>query len=1091
MVNDNSWYSVANTTPQSEPQYGKIIYGTPTYGKPLYPGDTYEYKEPAQQSLTNYQPQPEQKGFLGEAADVFRSIVPQSVRDFGGRTLRGLSSAEYALNLISPQGRQYGTELGETIGSIPYAGGLARTAFDIGASPLTFLTAGFGAAPISGVRGLGVVAKALGASPEIGSFGARALSAAGLNLAGTYGAEGGQYLAQKAGLSEEGQLAAGIAGGLLGGGLAASRLATKGMGAEAAAQAFKPQTAAESVFGIQALEPELSRTQTLLSHLKETIGFGVPDNEYATPIMQERRRIREVTDSQSSRLGNLADYVYSLFDTDKNGSIRNLEGAPTVQDVAAKLPLYAKELDEKQLAGLTRLRDELTPFNQALNEMGITPNLRSDIIEGGFYLPRGRALEEGVEMPLVRPASAMRGSKKGFERPEEFETMATGIQKGYTYAPFPETIQSYIRDLGNRVGDQWATNQFKESGLGMTAKESLLASNPSLAAKKEAIDNSLTKLLTAEKSLNDDTVRVIERFISDPDFTDIEELRAALPATVKSGTYAGMTREDLQKALIQTKSDLNDIRGTWKDEIQRASQEPGKGAIGLYGLTGSSFPKEVSNVANKYLNQEMQLAGRGSQVLGIPKAFNNIMRGLRASADLSFMGIQGLLGAATHPLEYGKAMKVALQSIADPDAFAKFVNNFDDTARATGRLTSSDWAGLGSKISGGVTEFSPSASGRIGQMVGKLPGVSQSERAFSSFGDSLRLLSNDGLYRAMNVGDRALSQNELQQITKFSNLMTGYSNRRFAGDLGEIATFAPRFFQSQLDLLGSALLGGEPIVRDQAFKSLRNLIGVGTLLTYAANTARGEETSFNPSDPNFMRIRDVGGNDVSLFGPWDSLMRGISAAGMGDFSYIARTKASPAVGIAWDLLSGKTFTGKEAGTPEYFLRQLLPFSVSEIGTEPLSKTAIGLTGVKASPLTVGEQVERGRYEQLNPEDQFKGINPLAWGAMQKNLPDLADSKNYGEWYQNTSGEISKRLTQMGMPKDFAAMQAQTIIQDHPYVKVYNDLKNYMEMQWIANHPEDAVKKWREDMVKPYGDKTKWNPTKDQERLLYAALAGIR
>jgi hypothetical protein len=639
--------------------------------------------------------------------------------------------------------------------------------------------------------------------------------------------------------------------------------------------------------------------------------------------------------------------------------------------------------------------------------------------------------------------------------------------------------------VGNRVGDQWATNQFKESGLGLTAKESVLESNPALAAKKEAIDNSLSKLLTAHKSLTDDTVKVIERFISDPDFTDIEELRAALPATVKRGTYAGMSYGDLQQALVNAKADLNDIRGQWKSAIEKAKNEPGKGSIGFYGLTGSAFPDAVANVANKYLNQEMPLAGRGSQTVGVVKAFNNIMRGLRASTDLSFMGIQGLLGAATHPFEYGKAMKVALQSVVDPNAFGKFVNNFDDAARAAGRLTSSDWAALGSKISGGVTEFSPSAAGKIGQVVGKVPGVSQSERAFSSFGDSLRLISNDGLYRAMTIGDKALSQNELQQITKFSNLMTGYSNRRFLGDTGELFQFAPRFFQSQLDLLGSALLGGEPIVRQQAFNSLRNLIGVGTLLTYAANTARGEETSFNPADPNFLRIRDVGGNDVSLFGPWDSLMRAISSGAKGDFSYVARTKASPAVSMAWDLITGKTFREQESRTPEYFARQLLPFSISEIGSEPLSKTAIGLTGVKAQPLTVPEQVERGRYEQLGPEDQFKGIKSFAWNAMKEDLQDLGKSKNYREWFDNTLNEVINELIQSGIPKEFAANEARILMQSHPYVEVYNELTNLLETKWIADHPDEALKRWQEDMGKKFGDETKWTPTKDQENLMYA------
>jgi hypothetical protein len=239
-----------------------------------------------------------------------------------------------------------------------------------------------------------------------------------------------------------------------------------------------------------------------------------------------------------------------------------------------------------------------------------------------------------------------------------------------------------------------------------------------------------------------------------------------------------------------------------------------------------------------------------------------------------------------------------------------------------------------------------------------------------------------------------------------------------------------------------------------------------------------------------MRIRDVGGNDVSLFGPWDSLMRAISSAGKGDFSYIARTKASPAVGIAWDLLSGKTFTGKEAGTPEYFLRQLLPFSVSEIGAEPISKTAIGLTGVKASPLTVTEQVERGRYEQLNPEEQFKGITPFAWNTMKENFEGLKDSKNYGEWYQNTLEGVTKELIGRGIPKEFASIEANKLVQKHPYVEVYNELKNLMEMQWMASHPQEALKKWDEERTKPDTDKTKWKLTKDQTELLYAIYSNM-
>lgn len=162
------------------------------------------------------------QSIFSEAADVFRNVVPQEVRDVLGRGLRAATSAEYALNLLPFDEGRLGTDIGETLGKIPYAGGLARTTFDIGASPANILTAGLGAEALLGSRAAMVGGRLLGATPEIGStFGGRLLASTAAGVGGVYGGEAGQYLAEKAGLPEPAQAAAGFAGGLIGGGLGA------------------------------------------------------------------------------------------------------------------------------------------------------------------------------------------------------------------------------------------------------------------------------------------------------------------------------------------------------------------------------------------------------------------------------------------------------------------------------------------------------------------------------------------------------------------------------------------------------------------------------------------------------------------------------------------------------------------------------------------------------------------------------------------------------------------------------------------------------------------------------------------------------
>lgn len=940
-------------------------------------------------------------------------------------------------------------------------------------------------------------------------------------------------------------------------------------------------SASQRLFGIKAPEPGLSSADEALNWLKRTIGVGVPEEDVATPIMRERARVKQIVDSQSARMGAVADDVTRVFEADRAGRITALPGQPTIQDVAARLPQYAPYLSNDQRLALAKLRAEVEPFSDALMENGIDLRSRADVQDGGFYLPRGNAGLEGADEPLkVGTGRGGAGGKKGFERGAAFDSMAEGIDAGYRYAPFRDAIQSYAKQAGDRAIDAYATNAFKASGLGEGVKDRLMRENPSLVSEWDQVNHDLAsvrgRLATAEQRAGVSGGRVDELdrafadvaraqpeggaaplarvptelrnlkaegndlFYDDPLNRDLglgmDKVVQRLESLVPDGTErvrfldtaiartqrridvlaqrgGGYTQQakDLRAELGTLQAHYDGIAPEYRRAFEHAQATPREqGSIGFAGLNGTTFPDEVANVANKYLNAEKKATGTGTTALNTVAAFNGLMRGLRASLDVSFMAIQGLLGAASHPIAYGKALGVALKSLADDRALGAFISHFDETAQAAGRLDSRGWAAHGARIGGSDTEFSIGKGvAKIGPALqgGNIPGTSLipglreglnpirgSNRAFGTFGDALRLLTDDALYKARQSAGRTLSPDEIGEIAHFGNLMTGYANWRVGGDVGALAEFAPRFFASQLELAARAM-GGRGIAADEARKSLVELIGIGTAITVGANEARGYETDFKPGSPNFMRIRNVAGTDVSLFGPWDSLVRGVVYAGKGDFSYMARSKASPAVALAWDYLSGESFLGERTrDTPqqavEYFLKQLVPFSASgPVNGEPLSSAAIGVTGLKATPLSNTERVQMGDFKTLNAANQFKALSAQSWKLLHDSpsaspaiKAELEKYPSFYEWYAATADEYERQARERGANPADARVLAERATQGHPYYKAYQNAKDHLETQWIIDHPKEARAKFEEQSALPQRDRT-WMPTKEQRALI--------
>lgn len=511
----------------------------------------------------------------------------------------------------------------------------------------------------------------------------------------------------------------------------------------------------------------------------------------------------------------------------------------------------------------------------------------------------------------------------------------------------------------------------------------------------------------------------------------------------RASARAGQTGADL----AQLKADRDALAGDWEHAKALARQTPqGRAAIGLAELQGTDFPTQMANAANRILQSEMSTSGRLSQTIRSMAALNNLLRGMRATADWSFAGIQGAIGLANDPRAYWQAMKTAYQVLGDPNMRAAALGQWDEQNLAQGFLGMRGWTAAGIHQGASQTEYT--LRGGPLKALTQMQGIGAPARgvkavveganeAFGTFGDLLRMYHADMLLkRALAKGQidqaavlraqQGMIDPRIRAIANHANLVTGWSPNKFGGEMGDVIQFAPRFFQSQLELSANALMKGG-IEGKLARREMLQYLGLAAGTTVLANLALGngfgewakpfKDDSFE-KNPNFMRIR-AGGRDYSLFGPWDSLLTAMMAAGNGDLTYLARTKASPVVQMTWDLLTGEDFMGNrvEPGAnwdfAEWMAKQVTPFSLQDIpataqqalegdvfgaGLGLLTETA----GVKSSPMTPNEELDAiaqrtaGKpYWDLEPyqREAIKEANPDVW---QRSVERGSDARQRAE-----------------------------------------------------------------------------------------------
>jgi len=775
--------------------------------------------------------------------------------------------------------------------------------------------------------------------------------------------------------------------------------------------------------------------------------------------------------NQASVLGAKNDVrLNRAFEFNKQGQVEALRGidpelrsAPTIADIAARFPRYINNMTSEQQTAMIALRRDLEPYRQLFDETVSVPvpgratpqnvplvdvGTRPDIIEGGFYVPRGRAGIEGADEPIKLAGTAGRGTRIGAEQAAIFNSQADGIAAGFEYAPIGDVLTSHINQSGRRATDAFVANFFKNVGGGTTPKMRMFQQNAPLVQAHAALRRNIDRLNALAGRLSTKQQAAVDSFLDDPNFEDIDSIISAFNVKVTRGTNAGGTLPEINAQAREVRKQLQAMAPAWKSAQKRARKNlRDEAVIQLPGLEGRAFPDEVANAANKILVEEGPAKGKLAPISNTIDAYNNLYRGFRATLDNSALGIQGLLGLANDQKAYKAALGVnfrAWQRGGDA-ALGRFLVDFDDATKAASRLSADTWGRSGLRVGGAGTEFQLGGPGTIGQFVERIPGIRQANRAFGFFGDSLRLQWADDELAALmrqtgKAADELLQDGSVESLARTINGATGWSPSRTGGPIGDLVLFAPRFLQSRLETAaraGLSLRPGATLEQRMARRYLLKLIGYGTMVTFAANEALGNDTDVRPfvkgrPNPNFMRIR-FGGQDWSVFGTWDSLAKAIMVTAQGKPEQALRTMSSGIVANSWEWLSHEDFEGRRVdlrgdplGFGEWIFRSHSPFAFQELpfaakqlaGGDPAGlATVFGeAAGVKATPLTGTERFSGELFGQ-----EFDDLEPHQQRAVSKQFPGR--NRELAEIYVQTDTNIdgllqtAQMLEQQGLPRN--------------------------------------------------------------------------
>ena len=738
-------------------------------------------------------------------------------------------------------------------------------------------------------------------------------------------------------------------------------------------------------------------------------GFRLVDTDAVYHVMDWKEGVGEFATSLPVAYRHHMESVLSkAFNKEslayKDGATRllKLPGEPTLNDVIQNFSKYEKLLDPRQQAAIKTV---LEPW-KVIEELSKRYNLPVELWPKGFYAHRQvlkrtetvvdpLSLKEWERVEETRPLVVGGvGAKQAVSKPRIVKSEADGLAHGVVeYMPWIEAQEIGMRQRLTEIFDQRLLNTYGKI-------------EPETLAGLEVAATKLKNLKRLERELIEFRKRPIrggfvwpKGLVADPEMQSWVGYADTLSHMSKKADRLEMSETLLgtvRNAMKPIKAEAAEIKAGLVEA--RKLRAVGKAEISqLRGGTKSRYLRGIDSTINR---------------------INNEIRPAMANIDASMAGIQALFALARQPLSYLRAAHLSTTSPAGLEALY-------ESLYKTGQLENFVSMGLKLYSRDDFGEFAVRGIGRV-PVVGVPFAVSS--RWFSRWGNSLRLLmaksgtAETGLVKGV-PGFRGGIQSlqEGRDLMRGINLSTGY----VPGNISTLETammFAPRWFRSQLSLVTDAFTKGGR-AGGEARKNLAALIATGSMFTYGMNKALDNETQLDPTDPNFMRIRALG-QDISVFGPWDTLVKGLAVAFKDGpeqgARYMVRSKASPVMGRVYDMMAGETFRGdKLSGATTFDIltsaakmsTQWAPISLQAtfergVPTTPAEVAGAGVQffGTKATPLTRYEKVsiKRDRLSQEKYNKDWDALEPYQKQELLDADPDLNYESQQAAWAERAN-----------------------------------------------------------------------------------------
>ena len=610
---------------------------------------------------------------------------------------------------------------------------------------------------------------------------------------------------------------------------------------------------------------------------------------------------------------------------------------------------------------------------------------------------------------VAQRVAAQAGISGGIDAAIQGTEISQGIEEEFDFERL--ALNTAAGGLVQGAGEGVAKGVSKLRGTDTPTSSDIEVEQDEVLQKFSSILSENKPLVNKQKEINTQTrqekLQAIEQIKNNPNLSG-QDKAIAMRAALK-GEHA-----KVQGQTVQEKLDSEDITSLFDrisdhkpftSSFQTITAHSGllkilKGDVPVPSemkLLEQVFPKEIiSKVSAK--------KGLGDKIYDTTVDIVGLPRTLMSSYDFSAPFRQGI--GLVHKKEFWKNIGPMFRAAWSDDYHRQVVQeiqnrpNFDRMVDSKLALTE-----IGGDISKREEDF-------ISNLGAKIPGVSASNRAYSTFLNKLRADTFDSLLsNAKKAGiDIDGDPKAVEQISAFINAASGRGNLNVtpfekANDVleksGPALTalfFSPRLIASRVQMLsgGAGQFGllTNPVARKEYVKSL---IAMGTLATTTLSLfkANGYDVEDDPRSSDFAKIKSgdtrydiLGGHSqyltlgarlstnstVSLKGNERELNgEGPFGRTKGDvLSRFGRNKLSPVASYFVDYLQGENVIGEEFEAGPDLVKRLVPLFVQDVA-EISEEEGLATGFAKASPALVGIGFQNFSLDDHKPKEEIPNI----------------------------------------------------------------------------------------------------------------------